>query len=135
MAEWANRCFRNRAQQGGKSLLVAGVGSEGAYREPERQRCASPRHLRGLGRPHSEGALDPVHKLMQRVIPGLLVQDRDFIWFWSSQTVSLFGDEISLLAIPLTAVIILHATAVQMGYVFAAALRQTSCSPCTPGPG
>lgn len=64
----------------------------------------------------------PIHKLMQRLIPGLLVQNRDFVWFWSGQTVSLFGDEISLLAIPLTAVILLHATAAQMGYLFAVAL-------------
>jgi|SRR5215472_6285211 len=59
---------------------------------------------------------------MQRLIPGLLVQNRDFVWFWSGQTVSLFGDEISLLAIPLAAVILLHATAAQMGYLLAAAL-------------
>ncbi len=58
---------------------------------------------------------------MRRLIPGLL-RDRTFRRFWTGQTVSLFGDQIALLAVPLTAVLILHANAAQMGYLTAAEL-------------
>ncbi len=43
----------------------------------------------------------------------------DFLQLWGGQTVSLFGSQISLLAIPLTAVLILNATALQMGLLTA----------------
>src|SRR5438045_1564447 len=49
-----------------------------------------------------------------------LLQDRTFRRFWTGQTVSLFGDQIALLAVPLTAVLVLHAGAAQMGYLTAA---------------
>jgi MFS family permease len=55
------------------------------------------------------------------VIPPLLRQ-RTFRVFWTGQTVSLFGDQISLFAIPITAVLILHAGAEQMGLLTAAGL-------------
>ncbi len=44
----------------------------------------------------------------------------NFIKLWAGQTVSLFGSQISLLAIPLTAVLILNATPLQMGILTAA---------------
>ena len=44
----------------------------------------------------------------------------DFIKLWAGQTVSLFGSQISLLALPLTAVLILGATPLQMGILTAA---------------
>lgn len=45
----------------------------------------------------------------------------NFLKLWAGQTVSLFGSQISLLAIPLTAVLILNATALQMGILTATA--------------
>jgi MFS family permease len=44
----------------------------------------------------------------------------NFIKLWAGQTVSLFGSQISLLAIPLTAVLTLNATPLQMGILTAA---------------
>ena len=40
---------------------------------------------------------------------------RDFLKMWSGETVSLVGDQFTGLAFPLTAVLILHASAGQMG--------------------
>ena len=40
----------------------------------------------------------------------------------AGQTISLFGDQITLIAVPLTAVLVLHANAAQMGYLIAAEL-------------
>jgi predicted MFS family arabinose efflux permease len=55
-------------------------------------------------------------------MPRLLKKNRPFRDFWVGQTVSLFGDQVSLLAIPLLAALELHADAVQMGLLTAAAL-------------
>jgi MFS family permease len=51
-----------------------------------------------------------------------LLHEREFARLWGAQTVSLFGDQITLLAVPLTAVLVLHAHAAQMGYLTAAEL-------------
>jgi MFS family permease len=56
------------------------------------------------------------------VIPPLLRENADFRRYWIGQTVSLFGDQISLIALPLTAVLVLDANAAQMGYLAAAEL-------------
>jgi len=42
--------------------------------------------------------------------------------FWIGQTVSLVGDQVSLFAVPLTAVLVLSANATQMGLLTAAGL-------------
>lgn len=42
--------------------------------------------------------------------------------FWSGETVSLFGDQVSSVALPLVALLVLHADAAQMGYLVAAGL-------------
>jgi MFS family permease len=55
-----------------------------------------------------------------RLIPDLLRRDRDFRRFWVGETVSLFGDQITLIALPLVAVLYLGATPAQMGYLTAA---------------
>ena len=55
-------------------------------------------------------------------MPRLLKKNRPFRDFWMGQTVSLFGDQVSLLAIPLLAALELHAGAAQMGLLTAAAL-------------
>jgi MFS family permease len=47
--------------------------------------------------------------------PKSLWRHRDFLKMWSGETVSLVGDQFTGLAFPLTAVLILHASAAQMG--------------------
>ncbi len=44
----------------------------------------------------------------------------DFVKLWAGQTVSLFGSQITFLALPLTAVLVLNATPAQMGFLTAA---------------
>jgi MFS family permease len=46
---------------------------------------------------------------------GKLWRHRAFMLFWSGETVSLFGTQITMLALPLTAVLTLQATASQLG--------------------
>jgi MFS family permease len=59
---------------------------------------------------------------MRRRIPFLLRSNRPFRSFWTGQTISLFGDEISLLAIPLLAVLVLDASATQVAMLSATAM-------------
>jgi predicted MFS family arabinose efflux permease len=59
---------------------------------------------------------------MRRRIPRLLRSNRPFRDYWTGQTISLFGDEIALLAVPLLAVLTLHADAEQMGLLAAVEL-------------
>ncbi len=54
--------------------------------------------------------------------PALLRENAPFRRFWAGETISLFGDQVSLIAFPLVAVLALHAHAAQMGYLTAAAL-------------
>jgi MFS family permease len=56
------------------------------------------------------------------VIPPLLRENANFRRYFLGQAVSLLGDQITLIALPLTAVIALHATAGQMGALTTAAL-------------
>jgi len=56
------------------------------------------------------------------LIPPLLRENRGFRRFWVGQSVSLFGDQITSIALPLTAVLVLHANASQMGYLIGAEL-------------
>jgi MFS family permease len=51
-----------------------------------------------------------------------LLRQADFRNFWAGQTISLVGDQISFLALPLVAVLVLDASAAQMGYLGGAAL-------------
>src|ERR1700761_8160799 len=55
-------------------------------------------------------------------MPRLLRVNRPFRNYWTGQTISLFGDEIALLAVPLLAVLTLHANAEQMGLLAAVEL-------------
>ena len=50
-----------------------------------------------------------------------LWHNRDYLKFWTGQTISVFGSAITGLALPLTAVSILNATAGQMGVLTALA--------------
>jgi MFS family permease len=56
---------------------------------------------------------------MRRRIPKLLRVNRPFRNYWTGQTISVFGDQIALLAIPLLAVLTLNADAEQMGLLAA----------------
>lgn len=51
-----------------------------------------------------------------------LLRDRGFGLYWTAQSVSLLGDEINVLAIPLAAVVLLDAGAAEMGWLTAVAL-------------
>jgi MFS family permease len=52
------------------------------------------------------------------LVPPLL-RNRVFRRYWGASTVSMFGDQVSSVAVPLTAVLVLHAHAFQMGYLTA----------------
>ncbi len=54
-------------------------------------------------------------------IPRLL-REPVFRRFWIGETISLFGDQVALIALPLAAVLVLDAGATEMGYLTAAAL-------------
>src|SRR5512132_1047936 len=53
--------------------------------------------------------------------PPSLIRQPAFVRFWAGQTISVFGDQISALAIPLTAVLALHASALEVGILTAMA--------------
>jgi MFS family permease len=52
-------------------------------------------------------------------LPALL-QQRTFRRYWGAQTISMFGDQVSAIAVPFTGILALHADAAQMGYLTAA---------------
>lgn len=56
---------------------------------------------------------------MKRPRPTGLWRDRAFLQLWTGQAVSQIGSQVSFLALPLLAVIILHATPVEMGLLTA----------------
>ncbi|MDQ6857207.1 MAG: MFS transporter, partial [Candidatus Dormibacteraeota bacterium] len=55
------------------------------------------------------------------LVPPLL-REQTFRRYWTGQTISLFGDQVSVLALPLTAILVLHAGAAETGYLTAAGL-------------
>ena len=57
-------------------------------------------------------------ELLAGRIPALL-REVTFRRYWSAQTISMFGDQISAIAIPLVAVLVLHASAADMGFLTA----------------
>jgi MFS family permease len=56
------------------------------------------------------------------LVPPLLRENREFRNLFAAESISLVGDQITLIALPLTAVLVLDATAAEMGYLTAAAL-------------
>src|ERR1700750_3506664 len=52
------------------------------------------------------------------LVPPLL-RNQVFRRYWGASTVSMFGDQISFVAVPLTAVLMLHAKPYEMGYLTA----------------
>jgi MFS family permease len=59
---------------------------------------------------------------LSRLAPALLRAHPQFRRFWMGQTVSLVGDQVTFIALPLVAVLVLDASAAQMGYLTAVAL-------------
>ena len=57
-----------------------------------------------------------------RVVPEVLRDNPQFRTFFAGQAISLVGDQITLIALPLVAVLALDATPAQMGYLVTAAL-------------
>src|SRR4029450_7241210 len=51
--------------------------------------------------------------------PPPLRRQREFLKLWAGQTISVFGDQVTILALPLAAVLTLDASAFQMGIVAA----------------
>jgi MFS family permease len=47
--------------------------------------------------------------------PRSLWHNRDFVTFWTGETLSLFGSQVTILALPLTAIYVFHATPDQIG--------------------
>jgi MFS family permease len=54
----------------------------------------------------------------RRLVPPLL-RDTPFRRYWSASTVSMGGDQVATVAVPLTAVLALHAGAAAMGFLTA----------------
>jgi MFS family permease len=67
------------------------------------------------------GLVSGVGRGLRRRVPPLL-RDREFRLFWTGQSISMFGDQVSSLAVPLLAVLVLHANAGQMGLLTAIGL-------------
>jgi len=57
----------------------------------------------------------------RRALPPPLLRERVFRRYWGASTVSMFGDQVSSIAVPLTAVLVLHAGAAAMGVLTALA--------------
>jgi MFS family permease len=68
--------------------------------------------------PLSPGAEASSSRRVVSRVPRLL-RERPFRRYWAAQTISLFGDQISGIAIPLAGVLVLHASPAQMGYLSA----------------
>ena len=56
------------------------------------------------------------------MIPPILRENRAFRTYFAGQAISLLGDQVSLIALPLVGVLVLHATPAEMGYLTTAAL-------------
>src|SRR5436190_24065879 len=61
---------------------------------------------------------DPMRKLLRRRFRGLWLS-ADFRKLWASLTITAFGAQITNLALPLTAAVMLNATPMQMGILVA----------------
>ena len=61
-------------------------------------------------------------RFVRAAVPPLVREDVEFRRFFAGQSVSLIGDQVSFIALPLVGVIVLHATPAQMGYLTASGL-------------
>ena len=65
-----------------------------------------------------DGARRPVRRRIAARVP-VLLRDAGFRRYWSGQTISMFGDQVSSVALPLIAVLTLRASPAQMGFLAA----------------
>src|SRR5262249_54235730 len=75
------------------------------------------------GTPHAAGGrygVDVADPSVSPTTAWTLLRERTFRRYWSAQTISYFGDQVTLLAMPLLAVLVLHASPAQMGLLTAA---------------
>jgi MFS family permease len=61
---------------------------------------------------------DPASAARRRLVPPLL-REVVFRRYWTASTISMVGDQVTTIAVPLTAVLALHAGAAMMGYLTA----------------
>ncbi|WP_328379679.1 MULTISPECIES: MFS transporter [unclassified Streptomyces] len=73
----------------------------------------------GAHEPIERATAPPTRAGLGRWVPDLL-RERAFRGYWTGQAISLFGDQLSSIAIPLVGVIAVHADAAQMGFLAAA---------------
>src|SRR6266516_7604600 len=92
-------------------------GARGARRV---LRAHPPARAAARGRPPGQLAEHRIPERLQEalMVPALL-RGRVFRRYWSASTISMFGDQVSGVALPLAAVLALHAGAAQMGYLTA----------------
>jgi MFS family permease len=96
----------------------AGAGpAAGAGREPGGG-AGTGRVPGGGAGPGRGGAGRPVRRRIAARVP-VLLRDAGFRRYWSGQTISMFGDQVSSVALPLVAVLTLRASAAQMGFLAA----------------
>ena len=62
--------------------------------------------------------MDSLQRLLHRTFGGLW-RSPDFRKLWTSLTITAFGAQVTNLALPLTAALLLHATPLQMGVLVA----------------
>jgi MFS family permease len=79
---------------------------------------ASPASPAGPPEPPGAGRAAPARTALGRLVPALL-RETVFRRYWSASTVSMVGDQVTTIAVPLTAVLTLHAGAAAMGYLTA----------------
>jgi MFS family permease len=70
----------------------------------ERRICTSAQFCAGAG-----------PTLIDRLLGGRLWRDLDLVLLWTGQTVSEVGSQVTFLALPLTAILLLHASPFQVG--------------------
>src|SRR5262249_37333240 len=89
-----------------------------------RASCRRPAPGRDRGADHERRRRDQagVTTAAETVAARPLRRRPEFLKLWSAATVSVIGDEITLIALPLTAVLTLHASAAQVGILTAVGL-------------
>src|SRR5207248_1760377 len=80
-----------------------------------RRRCVEAERRDGPDPGHRNAFHARTLVTVPRVVPPLLHANANFRRYFIGQSISLLGDQVSLIALPLTAVLVLHASAAQMG--------------------
>ena len=113
------RAFRSNSPGRSPARQQAGTGSSKNPPAFARRRALAARS--GIAGRSMEGSGNPMSTLqrtLRRSLGGLW-RSPDFMKLWASLTVTAFGSQITNLALPLTAAVMLHATPWQMGVLVA----------------